>query len=366
VAFRGAEVHEPNSSIYKLAWTAFQGFKNRYASPRNDQAREDYREELSNQIAALEGKEPPYKLALPSRRKPDTESYPKKLGEGDERELTLTTREKVRVLAHEDERAGFLPTTHREKNAAVELLDYMSVEIRNPLTGRVLTTPDSIDERLTQIYLRQIGVVRKRYEKEQVAAKEAEEDWDGPEDQAITAEAREVASDTVRSVINEWDDYRSNALYSLHALVHLDELASKYGQPSTKLAELLSQSEANGLDVQPLLRYIDLRFFCDTGELPAFDPLRTREIRPAPPEFTTKNKIVVDPYLHVPDRQEQAEEFQAMIEAIDMRTVRELIKDAIKDSQRRHAFFNHALQNITGVHRDYARSVSRSSKMTAA
>lgn len=351
-ALRHAGVYEPNSPEHKEAWTQFTDFKRLYESPKHAKERNEYWHELTQTIAELEGDDQvSARVTLFKRRAPDSAHYPKELGEGDEREATLTTREKLQAL-QADERAGFLPATHREKTAALSLLNYL--DTRNPLFSK---RQDVVDKQLAEIYDHQINESNKKYEATKRLAKEQPDVVvKHPIDHA--REAQEIAVDSVRSVINEWDDYRSNALYSMNELGLLQELATKYGNPRTTLAELLA-ADKSSIDPQPFLRYLDLRFFRDKGELPSFDPLRTREIRPAPPEYTSKNKIVVDCYLNVPDKEKLAAEFTEVTRAITVKTLRELLPDAIRDSSRRHAFFTRVLHGITGPYGGFAQQVTR-------
>lgn len=352
-ALRAKDVYEPNSPEYKESWTQFQYFKRQYESPRNAQRRAAYWQELSSAIASLDKTNTTAAEAsiAPERRSPGSPQYPTELGTGAEREDILTTREKLQAL-HADTRARFLPTTHREKTAALSLLNYM--DTRNALYS---TPRDKIDAQLSEIYDHQIKVSNNKYEAEKKAALGAgDRPSKGPIEHA--REAQNIAVDSVRSVINEWDDYRENAGYSVNELILLFELASEQGSPKTTLAELLNDDK-RVIDVQPLLRYLDLKSFRDTGELPSFDPLVTREIRPVPEEYDAKNKIVIDTYLNVPDVRKRADEFAEMTEAITVKTLRKVLPDAIKDSMHRREFFSRALRGITGPYRVFAGQTTR-------
>ena len=366
-ALRAASAYEPMSPQYKEAWTSFQSFKKQYVSPRRAEARIDFWKQLTNQIASAEGKDEPYELTRPVPGvRPGDANYPETLGEGKEVENTLTTLEKMHILSQEDTRAGFLPTTHREKNSAVEMLDYVGREISSPASGKTLHTPDRVDQRLGEIFGRQIKARKANYAQARESAGKAGEQWSGPVDEQIEREAVAVAVDTVRSKVQEEDDSFLDAHYSKAMLIQMKQLVENHGSPQTKLVDLLKFPEAKGIDAVPFIRYVVLKFFVESGELPAFDPMVTREIRPAPADKPHKNKIVTDTFQYVPDSDVVIGELEAMKHAITKRTILELIDPAIIDSDNRQRFHGRILRGVGPTHRAYAQTPSKSIRVNDA
>jgi hypothetical protein len=357
-----------SNAIHRQAWTDFVNFKKQLLtnakSPevqaRKLEDRRQYRQTLLGRIVA--GDASPVTTdstsdAIEGAGDTDTNlhtSYPKYLGERGEKEETLNTREKL-IGLRDDQRARFIPATHREKNSAIELLDYLD---RPAIIDRTGKRRNGIEVRLNEIYARQANLP---FHEDDTARKAAEEeglDYVGKPKIALLAEGRRVADDTIRAIVQEWGDYLMDARYSTTELSRLSEVLSGYDNPNITLAEALNDFNSHALDPKPLLRYLDLSAFREKGELPdpLFDPLRTREVNPV--GFPDKKKIIASVYLNPADEEHLGAYFESKLRGLTVGDARRVCALAAKDSLQRSWFFSKVLRKISedSDFYDYAQS----------
>ncbi len=234
-----------------------------------------------------------------------------------DRELA-TTHIKLEAL-RDDSRAGFLPTTHREKTSAHELLDYM-------VPGKYTR---GVSSRLDEIFSRQQREARKRGMTPQ--------------------EGHSIAKDTVRSIIREWGDYHANAVSSWTKLDNVQELVDGI-YPSLDIQTLLAD-QGNGEVLTQIVRYNALRQLRDTDEPLGFDPLWVREDRTRPTE--EKHKTVEDMFTH------QNEEFMAAyvsrrIQGMSAGQIRRGILELKHDQANRGKFWRGVIEALNDDYKEYA------------
>lgn len=229
------------------------------------------------------------------------------------------TQIKLEAL-RDDTRAGFLPTTHREKSQAFELLDYMDTQ----------KYPEGVSTRLKEIFYRQ----------------QREMKLSG----SMPYEAHEIAKKSVQSVVHEWGDYYNNARNSWRKLHALSRLINDSPNPNLSLSQLLEDA-AQGEVVTQLVRYMCLRDIRDSDKMLGFDPLWTREDREAP--TGTKNKTVEDMFTH------QNERFMAAYIAryaqrTTIKQIRGLVTEALHDQEARGQFWKKSLTSLDEDFKPYA------------
>ncbi|HWT55872.1 MAG TPA: hypothetical protein VN031_02465 [Candidatus Microsaccharimonas sp.] len=229
------------------------------------------------------------------------------------------TRIKLEGL-RDDSRAGFMPTTHREKSQAYELLSYME-------PGRY---EKGISTRLDEIFFRQQREMRK-------AGK-------------TPFEGYQVAADSVRSVVREWGDYLTDSRSSWKKLQSLHMLIDDTPNPKISLEEMLDD-EGQGETLTQLIRHDVLRKYRDGEGIVGFDPLWVREDRTKP--TAEKHKTVEDMFTH------KSEEFMAAYirrraQQMTVGEVRAMVKEAIHDQENRGKFWRTVLKSLNEDYQEYA------------
>jgi hypothetical protein len=246
-------------------------------------------------------------------------------GEESEAEYPLADSKTKLEGLREDDRAGFLPTTHREKSQAYELLDYME-------PGKY---ERGVTTRLDEIFYRQQREMQK---------------------QGMTArEAHDVARDSVRSVIREWGDYYADARHSWVKLEALGKLVADTPNPDLTLESLLDD-EAQGETVAQLIRFDILRRHRDTNDIQGFDPLWVREDRSAPTE--EKHKTVEDMFTH------QNEGFMAAFiqrraKQMKVGDIRGTVLEAKRDQALRGKFWRGVLESVDKDYQEFTQPALR-------
>jgi len=215
----------------------------------------------------------------------------------------------------DDNRAGFLPTTNREKSQAFELLDYMDPT----------KYPDGVNQRLKEIFFRQ----------QRVAAKEHG---------LKGAQIYDFAIDSVRSVINEWADYARNAGHSKVTLQALRQHLDSGLSPRISTAEATEPENGKTFDYNVLVRFATLAAF-RVGEKYDFNPLLTREDRTI--NHPHKNKIVEDQYTAVGSLVTVQDYIDSVADKLSVRESRALLPVAIRDQEAREEFWLRALGSVT-------------------
>lgn len=235
----------------------------------------------------------------------------------------LSTRQKLEGL-RDDPHAGFLPATHREKNYAVALLDYL----KNPKT--IAGTANQLQE----IFIHQAK----------------------PKKEGETYEPRKGRRALV-SVTYEIGDYLVQATRQKIALEKLAKLVVDCPNPSALLLDEVGKShEAYG----PLVRYMDLLAFRDQGSLVTeFDPLGTTEDRSPYQDFQGKNKTVEDKYTAQTADAVVIARINSEIAKLTIGDLRSVAGDAVSNEAKRAEFWTERLKEVMkhGAARHIARSV---------
>lgn len=236
----------------------------------------------------------------------------------------LSTRAKL-VALRDDYRAGFLPATNREKNQAVASLDY----IHN------VHYSGGLNDQLQEIFISR--------------QKTAQAEGIAPRD--VYAEAL-VA---VRSVVEEYGDYYTNALRETAQLQLLKTAVDACDSPTVTLGELLEDLGEAAPDPHSLVRYLDLLAFREDGVLPGFDPLRTREDRSN--TSGSKHKVVEDPYTARVPKPEMQAYVNGQAAKLRVGFLRRPVEQAVSDQLARAVFWQKVLRSIDGDFKTYAAGV---------
>jgi hypothetical protein len=223
-----------------------------------------------------------------------------------------STKEKL-IGLRDDSRAGFLPTTHTEKNQAFEILDYAD----NP------QYPTSINKRLDEIFRHQ----QKIAEGKNIQGREK----------------YTYAIDSVRSVVNEWSDHLQEAIRTHAELTKLKELLESGISPHINLVEATEPDGEQTFDYNVLVQYVDLKKFRD-GQTFSFDPLKTKEDRSI--IHDTKNKIIENQYTAFGSLIEIQEFIDAAAEKLSVKDGRQLVEEALSDQAARRLFWYRALKAV--------------------
>ncbi len=291
-------------------------FMKQYISLKDYVGAQAFRRQLVNTVRVLQ--EDRHTLYNRTEGKRPHQVLPKN-GPRTETERKLDTPGRLRAILG-DPRAGFLPTTHREKNQVVSYLDYLD----NP------EYPFGVNNQLLEIFNKSQSLLTKQKIK-RVAEEELIDSERGPE-----------------SVVYELGNYLMNASDSRRALEELEILLIE--MPNTRVT-LFEEHENADLDLKhpglaALIRYRELVEYLKTGEasIPG-DPLRTKEhiLKSKGPG---KHKDVGDRYTayHRPDKMEDY--IYAEVARTTVGRARMLIGPAIVDQTRRENFMTELLKSI--------------------
>ena len=243
----------------------------------------------------------------------------KAIPEADEPAM-LDTRAKLQAL-RDDRRANFLPTTHVEKNQAVELLDYL------PETADEQAAKRGLHRRLQEIHDHQLRVF-------------------GRQGYSMAVRKR-LAYESVESVIQTYGDHLQDARRSYIGLNRLAALIDDTPNPRLSLAEVLADHGDKPADgAYQLVRYMDilrLRDGSDADEL-SFDPLHAIENRTNPTE--TKNKVIEDPYTSQLQNEAVAQHLELMLTTLPIGALRQVVLRAREDQAHRGMFWDYVLSHI--------------------
>jgi hypothetical protein len=240
----------------------------------------------------------------------------------------LNSKARLEAL-QQDERAGFLPATNKEKNQALELLDY----IDNP------AHPGGIYQRLNEIAVHN--------EKQ---AREAGKSY---------REIKQAGTDAVRSIVAEYGDYMENANASIAKLEQFKQVFDQAPNPALTLKQFIADEGLSATSANELIRYMDGQALL-TGKELTKDPLRTRENRQQ--SSSIKNKTMEDRYTGTMQDDKFAEYIDDRLAHTRLVTVRvqKLLPEAIEDQQRRAAFWHGILADVRYTYRRYAEDVLNS------
>lgn len=274
---------------------AFGAYNSEFGGPRNQEARDQRRDSLKLMVA-IEG------------QRPLGDSYTVTPGEelftpvessvaNDERPKRLDTRERL-IALRDDPRAGFLPATHAEKNRAITFLDYMD----RP------DYPANIGHQFQEVYIRQ---------------KKLRND---PEEARLS----------LVSIGFELGDYFIQATEQATVLCDLNALVEDCPNPRATLVEEIGEAHRG---YGPLLRYMDILRLRETGTSKTrFDALRSHANR-GPQAYMDKNKTVEDAYTGEVLRPAPSRHLKKQIETLTIRDVRESVRAAARNEERRAAFW---------------------------
>lgn len=221
-----------------------------------------------------------------------------------------TTHRKL-IGLRDDSRAGFLPTTHIEKNQGYELLDYA---IKSPLPA---------DTRLGEIFTHKLK--------------------EGREKGLLGTDLDAYAEDTTRSIIVGWGDFVQNATVSLAELLKLKVQLTSGLSPRISLMQATEPEAGDTFDYAVLVRFANLKSLRD-GHAIAIDPLKNRENRTI--IHPDKNKIIEDRYTAIGDITDVQNFIDDAAEALTLKDGLSLIDEAITDQQRRQQFWITQLSSL--------------------
>ncbi len=219
-------------------------------------------------------------------------------------EDTLTTPQKLLVLI-EDGRAGFVPSTHREKNQAVCVLDY----IDNPQYR------GGVHDYLAEIYSHNKKI----------------------KGSPITG------SFAVRSVLFEFADYTAAAISDISKLKKFESVLQDTPNPRLSLAEAAADHGQPTDIIVPFIKYVDVRDVANDVFTGPHDPLTTKESRQ--PQGSGRNKTVHDTYDS--DHQDLfiSGYLALRAETLTVGESRDLVPIALLSQQKRQSFWGNVLSS---------------------
>lgn len=238
------------------------------------------------------------------------------------------TKDKL-IGLRDDSRAGFLPTTHTEKNQAFELLDYMS-------------TKEGPTKRLYEIFRHQ--------------------QKDGIKKGLKRNDIYTYSIDAVRAVTQEWGDHLHNAMKSHDELVRLKDLLDSGINPRISTMEAVEDEADQQYDYNTLVRFTNLKSLRD-GAAFAFDPLRTRQDRSI--LHPDKNKIVEDVHTAVGSTIEIQHFVDEVAAELSVKDSRQLVHEAIADQAARRLFWYRALKAVVDYEEDGFQEQARRALQTS-
>jgi hypothetical protein len=246
---------------------------------------------------------------------------------------SLGTYERVPIIGAATD-AGFLPTTHLEKNNALAVLAFSDTKQH----------PGGLHDHLMEIFDHQ----EKQYKT----------------DGKSVAQSKLLAGISVRSVIFTYGDHLANARSSYVRLTGLLKAIREVDNPTRNLGSVL-EDELSGraVSLNALVRYIDLRSLAerkkgnkafqdfDVG----YDPLRTIEEREA--QSNGANKRIVDVYTGSVVPEVVAERIKLVAGSTSIVSARKLTQEAIDDQIARGRFFARTLKGVKGQFKNHASEV---------
>jgi hypothetical protein len=222
------------------------------------------------------------------------------------------TKDKL-IGLRDDARAGFIPTTHTEKNQAFEILDYMNLA----------KYPKGVTTRLTEIFIKQ--------------------QRDGKELGLQGNDLYEYGLQSITSITHEWADHLHSAMLSHAELVKLKELLDSGINPHISTLEALETEPDKLYDYNVLVRFANLKSLRDGGAF-QYDPLRTREDRSL--IHPDKNKIIEDVHTELGSVVQIQDFIDQAASELNVKDGRVLINEAITDQANRRLFWYRALREV--------------------
>jgi len=229
----------------------------------------------------------------------------------------MTSREKLTAI-QEDPRAGFLPTTHREKNAIMSYLDYLD----NP--SFKLGPRNQILE---------VVLFQHKHKK----------------GEAGYERGRRAAV----SIAHEFGDFYTQSNQQLAQLQRAAEIIG--GEVNPKADLQLTFLDEIAL-IKPLIRYMDLKEFRTAGKVsynyegktyqPRLMPMGTQRNESFTDQKTGKNKSLEDRYTSEEPHEEMTKWFMKRVSQLKVVDLRKEVLLAITDQQRRVHFHRNILQEL--------------------
>ncbi len=282
----------------------FNRFEERFGGARNAGERNRYQRQLNANLRKIqrgvtdanrESGLRPHKVTKKEVLAPD--------------EKQLNIRERLTAI-HEDPRAGFYPTTHREKNTVLAFLDYLD-NPANPLgANNQRLEIFNHQERLKDKGLVEVGGER-----------------------------------SIESLTYELVDYFLDARKQLVALQDLETYVAEMMNPSVTLADELPQGHVGLL---ALVRYKDIAAYASAQKrrkTQFIDPLTTKEDRWAKSNDPGKHKTVHDQYTLPKDDTDQAV-LDMAAGSMTVLEARPLLRVAITDQLKRMDFLGLRVQEV--------------------
>lgn len=226
------------------------------------------------------------------------------------------TKDKL-IGLRDDSRAGFIPTTHREKSQAFELLDYLDP----------VKYPTGVNQRLDEIARHQQKVAQHPDYGHNLRGKAV----------------YEFSQDAVRSVIHEWGDHLQSAIVSHGKLQVLKEFLDSGINPRISVGEAATTDYDEQFEYTELVRFINLKSLRD-GKAIAFDPLRTKEDRTI--MHPHKNKIIEDVHTAKGSSEEIKVYIDEVAHELSVKDGRHLLDEALNDQANRRIFWYRILKGV--------------------
>lgn len=292
------EMGEDETKVKRLQREMYSKFLIKYRFPKNAQAAVAYRNDLVKRVNFLKVA-PERKVDIPQILKstdteaPNSDSYfvPDKMPE---------THDRIRAI-YEDNRAGFLPYTHLEKNTVLTYLDY----IDSPEYVR------GVSNQLLEVFHHQ----QKKYGSGMKEGRRA-----------------------IESIVYEVGDFLTNARNSAQYLGELKELIEECPAPHAKIIDEAGNDHSGYL---PLVRYIDSMEFLKKGVTKGLlaDQHQTKEYRWAKGNEPGKHKIIEDQYTRDDPDELFKERVKTTIESLTIKQLRKIIEGACSNEDARVKFY---------------------------
>lgn len=246
----------------------------------------------------------------------------------DEGQATLLG--KMRGL-HRDPQAGFLPTTHLEKNNAFELLDYAGEHCDEKFMPQY---------RLQEIFKHQIKLFRRSHGSEN-GGKLSDEDYES---------ATKAAQRSLLSVGTAWGDFLINAKESSQELAVVANAVNDCPNPKVVIAEEIDPHHAG---VAALMRYIDLNRIREKGYTVTwgFDPMGTVTERVASKDSVEiRHTFTRDQYTNPHRKEIVTNRIEYLANTLTIGSLRKIVPKAQEDQDKRFSFWRGRVSEMYQYH----------------
>jgi hypothetical protein len=298
---------------------AFHDFHFKYASARNDKAKNNrrvLRTQLRRTLATTD------EYAVPADTY--TVRLQPEIVRTEKEELELLNSRQRMIALRDDKRAGFLPSNHNEKTQAFTLLTYLDHPKEHP--GGVHEHLFAVAKHQERVYREQKGATHR--------------------------EAKDAGKEAVVSILNEYGDHIANAVQSITRLRKADQIIRETSNPAITLQEVIEDNPEVEVCFNELLRHVDLIKLRETGAAPMpFDPLGPK--RNENPEVVREgqNKRLDDPYtgdVRSDAAKEYTEEQHSHVRVL---TARKQLPEAIENEIISYQFWTGVLLSVRGPYK---------------